>query len=152
MTPALWGRLGGGGGGHRDHHHHREERWGEDCKSDQTPGYGEKHGHPHRQETDQSTFQASAEQPVQEQKEKHWYDIDEENKKKLEVLSGPTLLVGNLISDRSAEVSLPGLHLSVEAYLPTSSTKRNRRRYGCEPSLACPWRLIVHRTRHTLGL
>jgi len=102
MTPALWGRLGGGGGGHRDHHHHREERWGEDCKSDQTPGYGEKHGHPHRQETDQSTFQASAEQPVQEQKEKHWYDIDEENKKKLEIggglLAGAALIGGGLLA------------------------------------------------------
>ena len=130
MTPALWGRLDGGGrgGGHRDHHH-REERWGEDCKSTQdSPDYGEKRHHGHRQESDQSSYQASGEQPVQEQKEKHWYDVDEEDKKKLEVLSGSTLLVGNLIFDRSAEVSSPGSEFSVQAFMPTSSTKRIQRR------------------------
>lgn len=96
VTPALWGRLEGGGGrggghggGHRDHHRHREERWGEDRKSSpDSSDYGEKHHNRQREEGDQSPYQAPGEQPVQEQKEKRWYDVDEEDKKKLEIGGG----------------------------------------------------------------
>lgn len=117
MTPALWGRLQGGG----HHHHHREEQWGEDCKP--LPGYSQ------RQEADQGSYQAPAVQPAQEQKEKHWYDIDDKQKKELEVLSGSVLLIDNLILHRSVEASLRESRHSVQAIMPTSSMKRNRRRY-----------------------
>lgn len=121
MTPALWGRLQG------EHHHHREEKWGEDYKPlHAPPDYGKQQVQ--RQVDDQPSYQASAAQPAQEQKEKHWYDIDDKHKKELEVLSRSALLVGNLICDRSVEVSSQGSQRSVRAIMHTSSTKRNRRR------------------------
>jgi len=87
VTPALWGRLQGGGG--EDHHrHHREEQWGADCAPP--------HGGQQRQEVEKVTYQGSYQEsyqtpaapPPQEQKEKHWYDIDDERKKELEIGAG----------------------------------------------------------------
>lgn len=87
VTPALWGRLQG--------EQHCKEQWDGDYKPPQT-GYGQ----PQQcQDTNQSSFQAPPAQPAQEQKEKHWYDLDDKQKKELEVLSGFLLLVGILNSE-----------------------------------------------------
>ncbi|KAF8444671.1 carbohydrate-binding module family 12 protein [Boletus edulis BED1] len=78
VTPALWGRL-------QVSQHREEKQWGEDCNPcPPAPTYGQTQ----RMETDQSSYQAPPAQPEQEHKEKHWYDIDEKQKKELEIGGG----------------------------------------------------------------
>ncbi|KAG6375423.1 carbohydrate-binding module family 12 protein [Boletus reticuloceps] len=78
VTPALWGRL-------QASQRREEKQWGEDCKPcPPAPTYGQTQ----RVETDQPSHQAPPAQPEPEQKEKHWYDIDEKQKKELEIGGG----------------------------------------------------------------
>ncbi|KAH0827930.1 hypothetical protein J3R83DRAFT_3563 [Lanmaoa asiatica] len=88
VTPALWGRC------QERQYHRREEQWGGDCKPCNTPpDYGQQQQAQH-QEAGQPMCQTPAAQPVQEQKEKHWYDIDDEHKKELEIGGGILAGVG----------------------------------------------------------
>ncbi|KAG9316680.1 hypothetical protein JVU11DRAFT_2740 [Chiua virens] len=76
VTPALWGRLQGG-----HHQHRREEQWDGECKSE----YDQKEQQTQRYESEQVTVQETV---VEEKKEKHWYDVDDKQKKGLEIGGG----------------------------------------------------------------
>ncbi|KAH7926685.1 carbohydrate-binding module family 12 protein [Leucogyrophana mollusca] len=86
-TPALWGRMQGGG--HHHPHHGASGQWGGDCQPQQpAPSYNEK---PPQQQPYQQPSQPSV-QTTHEERKKHWYDLDDNRKKELEIGGG--LLAG----------------------------------------------------------
>ncbi|KAI6021486.1 carbohydrate-binding module family 12 protein [Pisolithus microcarpus] len=91
VTPALWGPIAG-------EECHEESYYGED------PAYEQHSQRPRhqRKEGDQSSYNVPVAQPPQQEAEKHWYDLDDEKKKKLEVgggiLAGAAVLGAGLLA------------------------------------------------------
>ena len=84
VTPALWGRMqggddGSGGGGYGSCGGGDEKRYQPSYSQPQVPQFAPQPAQPEVQ-------------PTEEEKEKHWYDLDDERKKQLEVGGG--LLAG----------------------------------------------------------
>ncbi|KAJ7287368.1 carbohydrate-binding module family 12 protein [Mycena rebaudengoi] len=102
VTPALWGRLDDHDGGHHEQHHqpqqhHDQQHHFEPEKPhhDQHPGYDRPPGQ-------------TVDIPHEEQK-KHWYDLDDDRKKQLEIggglLAGSALLAGGFMAWKHHEKS-----------------------------------------------
>lgn len=89
-TPALWGRIEGDD--HNRSPHHEKSQWGEDCKCQPcAPSYDQ----PPQQQQQQQQQPYEAPQggvtPTHEERQQHWYDIDDKRKKELEVCFLPQI-------------------------------------------------------------
>jgi len=103
VTPALWGRIEVGDYEHHPHHE-KSGQWTEDRKPepyapsyDQAPQQPQQHQHqePQQQQQQQQAPQGGA-TPTHEERQKHWFDLDDERKKQLEVGGGLMAGVGAL--------------------------------------------------------
>ncbi|KAF9241652.1 carbohydrate-binding module family 12 protein [Melanogaster broomeanus] len=100
VTPALWGRVQRG----REHHPHHQSsgQWGEDCKpSRHSPGHEQQQQHQHQQqqqhhrrEPDETSYSTPAVQPTTEEANKHWYNLNDEQKKEADGTIGGVALAG----------------------------------------------------------
>lgn len=132
MTPALWGRMEGGE--HHRPHHEKSGQWGEDCgKSEQ---YAPSYSQPPQQSQQQQPYQApqGGATPTQEERKKHWYDLDDKRKQELEVYFLSDRVIHALsFFIRSEEASWPVSVPLPLAIMLTRGTARMRRRYICSP-------------------
>ncbi|CAK5281425.1 unnamed protein product [Mycena citricolor] len=113
VTQALWGRLQDGdhGGEHRQHEEHRHHE--EEHRHHEEEHRQQNYGGEYRHDEKQSSFQAPPDgQEVQihhEEREKHWYDLDDKRKQELEVggglLAGAALLAGGYAAWKGHEKS-----------------------------------------------
>ncbi|KAJ7647514.1 carbohydrate-binding module family 12 protein [Roridomyces roridus] len=91
VTPALWGRMQDGD--HNEGHHN---------EGHQAQQHHEKHHDAPRHETQQPQVEVH-----HEEREKHWYDIDDHRKKELEIggglLAGAALLAGGYAAFKAHE-------------------------------------------------
>lgn len=98
VTPALWGRISGD-------ECQQKSCYGGECKpSGYNPVYEQQSQQPchQRKEGDQSSYNVPVTQPPKQEAEKHWYDLDDEKKKKLGVgggiLAGAAVLGAGLLA------------------------------------------------------
>ncbi|KAI6134605.1 carbohydrate-binding module family 12 protein [Pisolithus thermaeus] len=97
-TPALWGHISG------DECRQKSYYEGECKPSGYNPVYEQQFQQPchQRKERDQSSYNVPVTQPPKQEAEKHWYDLDDEKKKKLGVgggiLAGAAVLGAGLLA------------------------------------------------------
>jgi hypothetical protein len=157
VTPALWGRIDVGDYEHHPHHEKSGE-WAEDCKPepcapsyDQAPQQPQEHHQQQQQQQQQQQPQPQPQQqqqqqqapqsgttPTHEERQKHWYDLDDQRKQQLEVYFPSNKLICTLtFFIRSEEASWPVRVSLLLAIMPTKSTERVKKRY-IQLSLSLP--------------